>query len=382
MAIGATGSLLLGVLLMLVGSLLLTGASLGAILRRSGRGIHHAARKARSRSHAVGSPVARAGRRRPSALRRRSPRRSTPSRRSPTSSGRAATTAVRRRAAGSAPDRAAGAARGSADALRRGDVGARRVQAPRRRRPPDLAGARRRLGRDHGARCRAARPDARAFRRRGDGDRPDLGPARDALRAPARAGDEGRQGRGAEGRPLVRARHDRDPHPRADSRQAGGRCRASEPFAEPRHARRHLRADPGDGEPGRGLARQGHLRCRRLDRPRTHAASAHRGHHRFGQVGLPQRGPHVRPSARDARRRAPDPDRPEADRAQPLRVGAAPAHSRRLEPEGGERRPRQLPGRDGAPLRAPRDRPRPQPQRGKSRLPPARRADPSRTCWS
>src|SRR6478672_2721184 len=47
-AIGATGSLLLGVLLMLVGSLLLSGASLGAILRRSGRGIHHAARRARS----------------------------------------------------------------------------------------------------------------------------------------------------------------------------------------------------------------------------------------------------------------------------------------------------------------------------------------------
>jgi S-DNA-T family DNA segregation ATPase FtsK/SpoIIIE len=48
-AIGATGSLLLGVFLALVGSLLLTGASLGAILRRSGRGLHHAARKARSR---------------------------------------------------------------------------------------------------------------------------------------------------------------------------------------------------------------------------------------------------------------------------------------------------------------------------------------------
>jgi DNA segregation ATPase FtsK/SpoIIIE, S-DNA-T family len=48
-ALGATGTVLLGVLLMLVGSLLLTGASLGAILRRSGRGIHHAARKARSR---------------------------------------------------------------------------------------------------------------------------------------------------------------------------------------------------------------------------------------------------------------------------------------------------------------------------------------------
>jgi S-DNA-T family DNA segregation ATPase FtsK/SpoIIIE len=49
-AIGATGSLLLGGLLMLVGSLLLSGASLGAILRRSGRGLHVAARKARTRS--------------------------------------------------------------------------------------------------------------------------------------------------------------------------------------------------------------------------------------------------------------------------------------------------------------------------------------------
>src|SRR5690348_6660184 len=45
-AIGATGTLLLGGLLMLVGSLLLSGASLGAILRRSGRGLHVAARKA------------------------------------------------------------------------------------------------------------------------------------------------------------------------------------------------------------------------------------------------------------------------------------------------------------------------------------------------
>jgi S-DNA-T family DNA segregation ATPase FtsK/SpoIIIE len=48
-AIGATGSLLLGGFLMLVGSLLLSGASLGAVLRRSGRGLHHAARRARTR---------------------------------------------------------------------------------------------------------------------------------------------------------------------------------------------------------------------------------------------------------------------------------------------------------------------------------------------
>ena len=45
---------------------------------------------------------------------------------------------------------------------------------------------------------------------------------------------------------------------------------------------------PADREPGRGLARQGHLRRRRLDRPRADAAPAHRRHDRLGQVGLPQ----------------------------------------------------------------------------------------------
>jgi S-DNA-T family DNA segregation ATPase FtsK/SpoIIIE len=58
-AIGATGSLLLGVLLMLVGSLLLSGASLGALLRRSGRGLHQAARRARTR-RASPQPASRA----------------------------------------------------------------------------------------------------------------------------------------------------------------------------------------------------------------------------------------------------------------------------------------------------------------------------------
>jgi DNA segregation ATPase FtsK/SpoIIIE, S-DNA-T family len=47
-AVGATGSLLLGAVLMLAGSLLLSGASLGALLRRSGRGLHGAARRART----------------------------------------------------------------------------------------------------------------------------------------------------------------------------------------------------------------------------------------------------------------------------------------------------------------------------------------------
>jgi len=49
-ALGATGSTLLGALFLLVGSLLFSGASLGAILRRSGRGLHLAARRAHSRA--------------------------------------------------------------------------------------------------------------------------------------------------------------------------------------------------------------------------------------------------------------------------------------------------------------------------------------------
>ena len=59
----------------------------------------------------------------------------------------------------------------------------------------------------------------------------DLRPARHPLRAEARAGHEGREGRRAEGRPLVRARDDRDPHPRADPGQAGRRRRGAEPVA-------------------------------------------------------------------------------------------------------------------------------------------------------
>ncbi len=46
-AVGATGSTILGILLLLVGALLLSGASLGAILRHSHRQVRHAAKRAR-----------------------------------------------------------------------------------------------------------------------------------------------------------------------------------------------------------------------------------------------------------------------------------------------------------------------------------------------
>ena len=57
-------------------------------------------------------------------------------------------------------------------------------------------------------------------------------------------------------------------------------------------------------------------------------------------------------------RRADDPDRPEADRAQLLRVDPAPAHAGRLVAEEGGRRARERRRGDGAPLRAHEPRPR------------------------
>src|SRR5436190_228076 len=88
--------------------------------------------------------------------------------------------AARRGSALAAPDGAPVAARRPADAVRRGHVRARRVSAAGLRRPPRVARARGRVGRDGRARRRAARADARSLRRGGDGDRPDLRPARGA----------------------------------------------------------------------------------------------------------------------------------------------------------------------------------------------------------
>ena len=161
-----------------------------------------------------------------------------------------------------------------------------------------------RHGQGHGRAEHADRGDARRgareLRGRRDRRRRDLRTARHALRASARPRNEGREGRCAQGRPLVRARHDRDPHPRADPRQAGRRRRGPERLAEPRHARRRLRRPAAGSEPALRLARQGHLRQRDLDRPLAHATHPHRGHDGLGQVGVHQHDPHVHPPARDA----------------------------------------------------------------------------------
>ena len=86
-------------------------------------------------------------------------------------------------------------------------------------------------------------------------------PARDPLRAAARPGHQGEPRHPAARRPGLRARDHRDPHPRADPGQAGGRRRGAQHLAQPRHARRHLRRAGGRFQPAHRLARQGHLRA-------------------------------------------------------------------------------------------------------------------------
>ena len=85
-------------------------------------------------------------------------------------------------------------------------------------------------------------------------------------------GHEGRQDRPAQGRPRLRARLDRHPHPRADPGQEGGRRRGPERAPQDGPPRRHLRRPPAGRLAAARLARQGHLRPGGLDGPGEDAA--------------------------------------------------------------------------------------------------------------
>ena len=82
---------------------------------------------------------------------------------------------------------------------------------------------------------RGDRPDAargaRALRGRGADRGHGYRAPREPLRAQARARDQGLEDHPAQGRPRLRARLDRHPHPGADPGQAGGRSRGPEPAA-------------------------------------------------------------------------------------------------------------------------------------------------------
>ena len=203
----------------------------------------------------------------------------------------------------------------------------------------------RRAGAD-GAR---ARRGARPLRGAGEDHRHGRRPAHHPLRAAARARHQDEQGRPAQGRPRLRPRRDGHPHPRARSRQDGGRRRGPQPAAPDGAARRRLPGPAGglvaaDGVAGQGRRRQGDRRG-----PGEDAAPARRGHDRRGQVGRDQRDALEHPAARDAARGAARPRRPQAGRAQPLRVGPAPAHAGHHEPaDGRQRAPEPREGDGGA----------------------------------
>ena len=191
--------------------------------------------------------------------------------------------------------------------------------------------------------------DARPLRHRGEDRRPGHRPARDPSRAAPRARHQGVEGHPAQGRHRVRARLDRHSHPRARSRasrRSGSRCptsatawSTSATSSAANSPRRTARAR--GSSPLVGLARQGHRRQRGLDGPRAHAASAGRGHHRVGEVGVHQHDAVVDPDARHPQRGADGAGRPQARRAELLRGHPAPPHAGRARPAHGGQRARQ-----------------------------------------
>ena len=195
---------------------------------------------------------------------------------------------------------------------------------------------------------RPAGRGARPLRRRGAGDRQGRRAAHHALRAAAGAGDQGRQGRAAQGRPRVRAGGVRHPHPRADPGQAGGRGRGAERAAPDRPPRRRLPGAAARLVAADGVARQGRGGPRDRRRPREDAAPAGGRHDRGRQVGLRERDALLDPAARHAARRPDGAGRPQAGRAQPLRLDPAPADAGDHVAAQGRHRSAEPRARDGA----------------------------------
>ena len=342
--VGETGSVIIGVATLLAGAMLLTGASAGALLRRSGSAVRTASVRAGTAARRTfdnldwdGADDDETNETTPARTRRAKP---------PIDGVEAYPDVIATGAPNGEPPPLLTQSfeHASADASEesklsgvgvRGTHFGRCVPATGPVDPEGQPTGKGRQRRHERTDCQAARRDPLAFRRRRHDRRPDRRAKGGAVRASAGAGNEGLEGGGAPRRSLLRARDDRDPHPGADPGQAGGRGRGAEPRAAPGHARRHLRRDSVVCEPAERLARQGHRRQLGLDRPGADASPAHRRHHRIGQVGLHQHAVDVDPAARDTGRGADDPDRPQADRAQLLRVDPASPDARCVQPEGG-----------------------------------------------
>ena len=236
-SLGGTGVAIVGVLTLLAGGLLVTGASAGAMLRNSGRAMHRAARRSLDRRPPAAPPLRVIEGEAPVLKPQGPPVDVVQEFPELVSNGEPPRLLVEE----PEPDRdqttlfeteprpAADYRLPDRELLRRSAPGA----------GPDS---------DHCARVAEALVHTRQLRRRCDRDRPDSGPrvTRYELQL---APDESR--RGPEGRPPTRSHHG-DPHPGPDpGKQAVG---APEHEPEPRHSRRHS-GPAGDLEPV-GLARQ------------------------------------------------------------------------------------------------------------------------------
>ena len=177
---------------------------------------------------------------------------------------------------------------------------------------PEAARPRDPLHRGAGAECAAARRRARGFRRPRRDHQCAPRPGRHPVRTRARAGHQVL----ARHRPCRRHR----PLDERDRRPASPSCRAATPSASscrtsaakpstcascwrPRISRRPSSSWRSP--------RQDHRRRARHRRPRQHAASARRRHHRLGQVGRHQHHDPVAALPADARAVPPDHDRPQ-----------------------------------------------------------------------
>ena len=163
-------------------------------------------------------------------------------------------------------------------------------------------------------------------------------------------GHQGRQGRPAQGRPRLRAGRVRHPHPGADPRQAGGRRRGPQRAPPDRPPRRRLPGAAGRLVAADRLARQGRRRaarsaptwprCRTCWSPAPPAPASR----------ARQRDALLDPAARHAARGADGARRPQAGRAQPLRLDPAPADAGDHLAAPGRDRAAEPRARDGAAL--------------------------------